>query len=135
MPQWNRRDQGYRQPAVEWIATGLGFVLTLGMLGFIGWQALRMLKQTAPQIDVRVASVTRSGADHVVEIHVANSSPKSAAGVEVEGTLSRTGKPDERSSATFAYVPGGSEVRSGLFFSTDPGAGDLQVRPLGYQEP
>jgi uncharacterized protein (TIGR02588 family) len=135
MPQENQPDQRYRRPTVEWIAAGLGLVLTLGMLGFIGWQALHMPKQTAPRIDVRVASVTRSGAGHVVEIRVVNNSPKSAAGVEVQGTLSRTGNPDEQSSTTFAYVPGGSEVRGGLFFTADPGAGDLRVRPLGYEEP
>jgi uncharacterized protein (TIGR02588 family) len=120
MPQENQRDHGYRRPAVEWIAAGLGLVLTLGMLGFIGWQAVNMPKQATPQIEVRVASVTRSGAGHVVEIRVANASPESAAGVEVEGILSRTGKPDERSSATFAYVPGGSEVRGGLFSAPIP---------------
>lgn len=135
MPQDSERDRSSRRPAVEWIAAGLGLALTLGVLGFIGWQAVQAPDEALPQIDVRVAGVTRSGAGHLVEIRVVNNSTKTAAGVEVEGTLSQTGNANEKSRTTFAYVPGGSEVRGGLFFKADPGAGDLQVRPLGYEEP
>lgn len=126
----SNRKNGARSVGIEWIAGGLGLLLTLGLLGFLGWQAVTVDRQVPPQLDLRVESVAPAGAGYVAAIVVRNRSPHTAGGVEVEGTLA-----GETSSVTFSYVPGGSSVRGGLYFSSDPSAGGLRLRALGYSDP
>ena len=46
--QDKRQDSG--TPALEWIAAGIGLVLTVAMLGFIGWQAWKSTGEERPAI-------------------------------------------------------------------------------------
>lgn len=124
-----------RSPVLEWIFGGVGLVLTLAMLGFIGWQAVTQGNGMPPWIEVRVDRVAPAGDAYVVEIVARNRSPRTAKGVEVEGVLAPPGGESETSSVTFDFIPGGSSVRGGLHFSSDPAAGDLQLRTLGHSHP
>ena len=124
-----------RKSPIEWIAGAIGLVLTLSMIGFIGYQALIGGDEAPAAVDVRVVSVQQAGAGFVVEIVASNLSRQTAAGVEVEGVLRRGGAEMERSSMSFDYVPGHSQSRGGLFFTSDPRSGALSVRPVGYHEP
>jgi uncharacterized protein (TIGR02588 family) len=134
-----RRASGEEQrtrPLVEWIAGGIGLVLTLALLGFVGWQAVSAPGQAAPAIAVRVTAISpQPGGGHVVEIAAANRTAQTAAGVEVEGTVTPPGGQAETSTTTFDYVPGHSEAHGGLFFTADPAAGVLTVRAMGYRRP
>ena len=120
-----------RSPMVEWIAGGLGLVLTLALLGFIGWQAVTQDGQDVPQVELSVERISPAGQGYVAEIVARNRSPRTASGVEIEGALSS----GETSSLTLDYIPGGSSVRGGLYFSADPAAGDLRLRAHGYSRP
>lgn len=124
------------RPLVEWIAGGVGLVLTLALLGFVGWQAVSAPEQVAPAIAVRVTAISpQPGGGHVVEIAATNRSAQTAAGVEVEGTVTAADGQAETSTTTFDYVPGHSEAQGGLFFTADPAGGVLTVRALGYRRP
>jgi uncharacterized protein (TIGR02588 family) len=121
--------------AIEWIAGAVGLVLTLALLGFIGWGALTHDRNSPPELELRVERVVRAGGAYVAQFVAHNRAQQTAEGVEIEGELSvGTGEP-ERSTATFDYVPGGSSVRGGLYFSSDPRAGDLKLRALGHTRP
>ncbi len=122
-------------PAIEWIAGLLGLLLTLAVVGFIGWQAITQQGEKAPQLEIEVEGTSKSGGGYLVEIAARNHSPGTAAGVEVEGTLTPEGGQVERSSFTFDYIPAKSEARGGLFFHSDPASGRLDVRPVGYRHP
>lgn len=122
------------KPALEWIAVTLGLVVTLGLLGFIGWQALSSSKEEPAKIAVETGDVHRYPAGWVVEVHVRNLSGTSAAGVEIEGTL-RDAEGEITSSATLDYVAGHSTRQAGLFMTRDPGAGQLEVRAAAYVAP
>jgi len=120
---------------VEWIAGTIGLVLTLSMIGFIGYQALVGREKAPPALEVRVGSIQQAKAGYVVQILASNRSRQTAAGVEVEGVLQRDGAQIERSSMSFDFVPGHSQSRGGLFFRNDPRSGTFSVRPVGYHEP
>ena len=121
--------------AVEWIAGAVGLVLTLALLGFIGWRALTGDGHSPPELELRVERVVRAGDAYVAQFVVHNRAEQTAEGVEIEGKLSGgTGEP-ETSTATFDYIPGGSAVRGGLYFSSDPRTGDLRLRALGHTRP
>lgn len=119
-------------PALEWVASAIGLLITLGVLGVIGWEAASGDGEAPPAIALSVERVTETDAGYVVEVMAANRSDTTAAGVEIQGKLARGG---ETSGATIDYVPGRSERGAGLFFTQDPRAGGLELRALGYEEP
>ena len=134
MGQDRSDDQKEKRPAIEWIVGGLGLLITIALVGFVGWQVLQNPGEP-PQVDIQVTGIGASADSYLVEVTAINRSSKTVAGLVVEGTLSRSGKEPEKSSTTFDYVPGNSQTHGGLFFNTDPAAGELQVRPTGYRRP
>jgi len=119
---------------IEWAAGALGLVITLALIGFVGWQAFQDNGEP-PRVEVRVTNIIANGDTYLVQIAAANVSSQTVAGLVVDGTLTpRTGRM-ERSSVTFDYVPANSEVEGGLFFASDPATGELRVRPKGYRQP
>ena len=133
--QTGERQQENGTPLLEWIAAGAGLMLTLGVLGSIGWEALQGGGEAAPAIEVTVERVMPVAAGYVVEVRATNRSPATAAAVQIEGELDKGGAEPVTSSATIDYVPGESDRRAGLFFTDDPRAYPLEVRALGYAKP
>jgi uncharacterized protein (TIGR02588 family) len=123
-----------RTPLLEWIASGIGLVLTVAVLVVIGRQAISGGAAEVPDIEVGVSRIVPVSAGFVVEIVARNHSGGTAAAVEIEGSLGPGGAV-ETSGATFDYVPGHSERKGGLFFSEDPRRHMLEVRALGYKTP
>jgi uncharacterized protein (TIGR02588 family) len=123
-----------KRPLIEWIAGGIGLLITIGLVGFIGWEALQRAPER-PQIVVRVTGIAASGDSYRVEITAFNRGSRTVAGLNVEGTLAAAGRPFERSGAVFDYVPGGSQAHGGLYFASDPREGRLEVSAKGYQRP
>ena len=128
-------EHGERTPLLEWVAGAIGAILTLTLLGVLGWQAWTHPGEVPPEVTVRLEDVQPAGGGFVARIAGVNLSPETAAAVEVEGVLSRDGAEVETGTATLDYVPGHSEKRGGLFFAEDPREGNLRLRALGYQEP
>jgi uncharacterized protein (TIGR02588 family) len=125
-----------KAPLLEWIAAGVGLLLTLGMLTIIGLEALRGDTSRLPAIEVRATGVVMPApSGFVVEIVAINRSGGTAATVQIEGTLNSGENAVETSSLTLDYVPGHAERKGGLFFTNDPRGHRLEVRPLGYQAP
>jgi uncharacterized protein (TIGR02588 family) len=127
--------KGQNTPLLEWIAAGLGLLLTLGMLAIIGQEALRGDSSQLPAIEVRVARVVPAPSGFLVEIVANNRSGGTAAAVQIEGMLKSGETEIEAASLTLDYVPGHAERKGGLFFTRDPRLYQLEVRPLGYQAP
>ena len=68
--QDKRQDSG--TPALEWIAAGIGLVLTVAMLGFIGWQAWKSTGEERPAIKVDVLRIVPSADGWLVEVAAQN---------------------------------------------------------------
>lgn len=124
-----------QKPLLEWIAALLGLIITLGLIGFIGWEALKTPDDSPPSIEIIAERVTRVTGGYVVEIVAINRGPATAAGVEVEGRLKSDAAEPVTSRLTLDYVPGHSHQRGGLFFDKDPRLGQLELRAVGYARP
>ena len=131
----NRKSPPADIPALEWIAAGIGLLLTLAILGVMAWQAIAGGTEPPPAVEVRIAQVVAVRSGYAVEIELSNHSPATAAGVEVQGDLLADGRVVESSRMTIDYVPGFSTRRAGLYFRADPRAHALDVRALGYSAP
>jgi len=129
-----RKKHSARTPLLEWVAAGIGLSLLLGLLGVIGWEALRGGPSQPPAIEVAVSRIAASGAGFVVEFEARNRAGSAAQSVEIEGVLSGGGPPETRS-ISFDYIPGHSRRGGGLFFSRDPRQGRLELRAHGFQTP
>lgn len=128
------RQERKRMSLLEWVAPAIGLVLTLGLLGFVGWEAWAAPDEAPPQITVTAGPVTRFGDQYVLEVTARNHGPSTAARVEVEATL-RAGGGETTSRTMFDFIPAHSERRGGLFFPVDPRSAAVQLRALGYAEP
>lgn len=113
-------------PVLQWIAAGLGVVVTLAVIGVVVWEAMQPARP--PDLSARIVAVTSSPHGRVAEVKVSNRGLETAAAVEIEGRLG-----EETSTATLDYVPGQGEAEAFLRFDGDPRAAELTV--LGWSRP
>ncbi len=123
-----------RTPWLEWVAAGLGLVLTIGVVGVIGREAL-VGDRSAPAIALRATGVEKTAQGYVLTVEATNTGGRPAAQVLVEGELAIAGAEPETAEATFDYIPGRSSRLGGLFFKDDPAAGALVLSSRGYVQP
>ena len=124
-----------REPLLEWIAAGIGLILTLGIVAVIGREAIGGEASQPPAIEVSARRLVPTPSGYLVEIVAVNRSGATAAAVQIEGELMAGDTAVETSSLTLDYVPGHATRKGGLFFTRDPRRHRLELRALGYQEP
>ena len=129
------RKEEAKEPLLEWIAAGIGLVLTLGIVAVIGREAIGGEAEQPPAIEVKAESLVPISSGYRVGIAAVNRSGATAAEVQVEGRLMAGDVPVETSGLTLDYVPGHATRKGGLFFARDPRRHRLELRALGYQEP
>jgi uncharacterized protein (TIGR02588 family) len=121
-------------PIWEWIVAAIGFILVASVIGFLLYEAVGG-DRLPPDVKLSVDSVVQTRNGYLAKITAVNEGGMTAAGVVIEGELSRGAEPVERSWTTIDYLPPRSVQRGGLFFTRDPRQFELQVRPFGYVEP
>ncbi len=126
--------EGSAKQKLEIVAASIGAVLAAGTLGVIVWDGLRDEGRPA-LISLRVESVHQHDGGFVVEILASNNGDATAAGLLVEGSLTRGEQIVETSEATFDYVPSRSERHGGLNFGLNPALYTLRLQAKGYAEP
>ncbi|UZK66383.1 hypothetical protein [Sphingomonas sp. M1-B02] len=122
-------------PLLEWIAAGIGLLLLLALFAIIGREALFEGSKAPPAIEVSTGGITRTATGYLVAFEAINRANGTAASLQVEGTLRQGDTTIETSSTTLDYVPGHGSTRGGLYFTRDPRAHVLELRPLGFQQP
>lgn len=128
------RKPAVETPLLEWVSAAIGLILTLGLLGAVGWEALDA-DDSPPAVQVEAMAATRTASGYVLEVRVANHGGSPAAQVAIEGELALPDGRVETSDATFDYLPDHSTRAGGMFFTGDPRAGKLTLRAKGYVEP
>lgn len=122
-------------PPLEWIAAAIGLLLTLAVLGALGWESANGSGDSPPVIEVSVDRITATPVGYVVEVELHNHASATAAAVEVQGELTKADGTVATSATTIDYVPGESTRNAGLLFEDDPRRHRLEVRALGFSEP
>ena len=133
--QKGESDPSQRAVVLEWIAGGVGLLLTLALVGFVGWEAFTRTEKVPPQVELTVQEILPAGQGYVAKIVAHNATGQAAQGVQIEGALMQGGREVEKSTVTLDFVPGGSDAHAGLYFTRDPASGRLQLRALGYARP
>lgn len=122
-------------PLLEWIAAGIGLLLTLGVLGVIGREALNGESQQLPVISVTATEISLAAPGYVVAFEARNQTGGTAAAVDIEAILKDGEAIVETGKATLDYVPGHGKAKGGVFFTEDPRRHTIIIRALGFQVP
>ncbi len=133
-PEDDRSRKAAATPWLEWLSAGIGLVLTLGVLGSIGWQAVRDVSEP-PVISIEVERTVAIEGGYRVDFQARNMAGATASQVEIEGRLADNDREPEIGRVTFDYIPGHSARRGGMFFTRDPVSGPLSLRALGFANP
>jgi uncharacterized protein (TIGR02588 family) len=121
-------------PLLEWIVGAVGFLLVSGMIGLMIYHALTGI-DSPPDLELRILSVQQVRGGYLATVKARNHGGSTAEGLVIEGELKQGSQVVERSQTTLDYAPPESEKKAGLFFTRDPRQFELQLRPLGYEEP
>ncbi|MCU1382338.1 MAG: hypothetical protein JWL71_1035 [Acidobacteria bacterium] len=117
----------------EWAAAGVSAAMVIAAV--VTLLIAGRQERTPPLLSIRVEGVEPAAPYFRVRFAVRNDGGSTAADVVVRGELQGASDPVESGEVTFDYLPDGSERRGALLFTSDPRAGRLAVRALGYREP
>ncbi len=118
---------------LEWCVFGVGLVLVLGTLGFLVYDGARTGDAPA-RIEIELGEPTAHGGQGFqVPVTVSNRGDLTAGDVHIEVTLE--GSEAERGEFVVAFLPRRSTREGVVTFHTDPRAGRLRARVLGYEKP
>ena len=118
---------------LEWAVFAAGLALVLGALGFLAYDGATA-GDSPPEFRVELLPHERRGDSFHVPVRVTNGGGETAEGVRVEVTLEAAGR-TERGEFVLAFLPRGGAREAAVTFHTDPGAGSLRARVLGYEKP
>ncbi len=122
-------------PPIAIAAGAAGLALTIGLIGFIGWEAVQGGGDQVAAVVVEAGRSHRVPGGYLVEFTARNRTARSAANVEIEAELTVPGAQPIVSTVALDYVPARSQHRGGILLPADPRAGRLELRALGYIEP
>ena len=123
-------------PLLEWIVGALGAALVLGTVGFLVYQAVLGQGTSPPDVRLVAEEVVGLRNGYLVRFRAINEGRSTASQLTLEGELTgEGGGAVETSETTLDYLPGRSEREGGLFFTQDPRAFELRLRPKGYVKP
>ncbi|HEX8337013.1 MAG TPA: hypothetical protein VF621_09795 [Pyrinomonadaceae bacterium] len=120
---------------LEWVVFGVGLLLVLSTLAYLVYDGATA-GDSPPDVQVRLGEPRRGGPGFLVPVTVVNRGGETAGGVTVEVVLEAAGSPEpERGEFTLAFLPRGGTREGWVAFRTDPRAGTLTARALGYEKP
>jgi uncharacterized protein (TIGR02588 family) len=115
------------RPVLQWMAAGVGLLITLAAGGIILAEAVQPARPAA--LTVRIERERRTPSGRILDIVVTNTGSETAAAVEVLGKVG-----GETGSVSLDYVPGDGQASASLAFSADA-AGDPLLSVVGWSEP
>ncbi|HLL75988.1 MAG TPA: hypothetical protein VK421_12090 [Pyrinomonadaceae bacterium] len=118
---------------LEWAVFGLGAVLVCGVLGFLIYDGATAADGPA-EFQIEFGRHERRADGFHVPVRVKNVGGETAEGVHVEVVLEAAGR-EERGEFVVAFLPRGGAREASVTFHSDPGAGTLRARVLGYEKP
>ena len=119
---------------LEWIVFGVGLALVACVLGFLVYDGARM-GGAPPDIELKLGVPERRGAGFAVPVSATNRGDETAEGVQIEVVLEAGGGEPERGEFAIAFLPRRATRHGWVTFRTDPSAGQLKARVLGYEKP
>ena len=131
-----KNDKRVEKNWLEWAVFGVGLLLVSCALGFLVYDGASK-GDAPPSTEVRLGTPERREHNFVVPVAVTNHGDETAEGVQVEVLMEGggAGAGGERGEFVVAFLPRGGTREASVTFHTDPAAGTLRARVLGYEKP
>ncbi len=130
----SQKDHNRKTPALELLTAAIGFILVIGTIGFLLYDALTE-NDSPPQIAIEKSEIIPLTNGYLVKFQIENKGDNHGADVQIEGKLMEGETEKETSTVSFAYAPSHSKRTGGMFFTENPDKFKLELRALGYVEP
>ena len=118
---------------VEWTVFGFSALLIAAVIGFLLYESAT-IGDAPPDIQVQIGSPEPRTGYFAVPIEVMNKGDHTAEGVHIEVVL-RTGGKEETGDFEIQFLPRRGSREAWVTFKSDPSAGTLEARVLGYEKP
>ncbi len=118
---------------LEWAVFAVGLALVCGVLGFLAYDGATTADAPA-EFQIELGRHERRDDGFHLPVSVKNSGGETAEGVHVEVVLEASGA-TERGEFVVAFLPRGGTREASVTFHSDPGAGNMRARVLGYEKP
>ena len=131
----SKRETKVEKNPLEWVVFGVGLLLVVCVLGYLVYDGASM-GDAPPDIKLALGPPERRGTEFVVPVAATNEGDQTAEGVQIEVVLeTAAGGEPERGEFAVAFIPRRATRRGWVSFATDPAAGRLKARVLGYEKP
>jgi uncharacterized protein (TIGR02588 family) len=118
---------------LEWLVFALSAALIAAVLGFLVYETANV-GNSPPDIQVQIGTPEARTGYFAVPIEAMNKGDHTAEGVHIEVVLKAGGK-EETGDFEIAFLPRRGSREAWVTFKTDPRAGTLEARVLGYEKP
>lgn len=112
----------------------MSLVVVVGAVGYLIYDGITA-DDAAPAFSLELEPPLQRAEQFVVPVTITNTGGGTAQAVQVEVRLDRPDGGDERGSFEIALLPRGATREGSVLFRSDPRAGDLKARVLGYERP
>lgn len=119
---------------LEWAVFAIGLVVTLGVVGFLAWDAARS-GDGPPDLAVELGAPQPRAQGWAVPVTVRNRGEETAEGARVLVTLELPGGEKEEAELELPFVPRRSQREGWVHFLHPPASGRLSGRVTGYEQP
>jgi uncharacterized protein (TIGR02588 family) len=125
-----------RKNWLEWTVFGMGVVLIVATVGYLGLQTARPAVKE-PMLSVTFGRPAPGPVGYAVPVEIRNASAGPAEDVTIETALEMQagGLAAETARITVGYIPGYGRRTARLEFRRDPREGTLAVRSMSYAVP
>ena len=118
---------------LEWSVFAVSAALIIAVIGFLIYESTT-IGNAPPNIEVEVGAPEQRAGHFAVPVHVTNRGDHTAEGVHIEVVL-RAGGKEETGDFEIAFLPRKGSREAWVTFKSDPRAGTLEPRVLGYEKP
>ncbi len=118
---------------LEWVVFGVSAALIATVIGFLAYESVTM-GDALPDIQLQTGTPEARTGYFAVPMRVTNKGDQTAEGVHIEVVL-KTGGDEEHSDIEVAFLPRRGAREAWVTFKSDPAAGMLEARVLGYEKP
>ena len=118
---------------LEWSVFAVSAALIIGVVAFLIYESAT-IGNAPPDIQVEIGAPEQRSGYFAVPINATNKGDHTAEGVHVEVVLRGAGE-EETGDFEIAFLPRRGSREAWVTFKSDPRAGTLEARVLGYEKP
>ena len=119
---------------LEWAVFALSAALIVAVIGFLIYESAA-IGNAPPDIHVQVGVPEPRSGYFAVPITATNNGDHTAEGVHIEVVLRPAGGKEESGEVEIQFLPRRGSREAWVTFKSDPRAGTLEARVLGYEKP